>query len=841
MTSAKHSALRKALATVGALSMVAGSFVAVPAAFAADNASTGYSVSAQRTQGLPGQYQVAHSAKNNKLWITGSNGRPPILTGTLARVNPDTMQIEAVLQLPTVDRTDKDGNVTGKQIVSPYGVEVDDVNNTVWVTNTRTGMVSVYDQVTMKQVWASEANAIDHPREVIIDNANNQAIVSGSKALWAVDLTSHAIKKIDVQPEATGRAVTMNMALDSKAGLLYVPQLASEKLNVVDTKSFSIVKTIDLHKDDASVALAPSDVAFDESLNELYVTAQGKDGVNAGITVYDKSTGEYKRSIKFGTQILAIDNDEARDLLYATDFKAGTVTVIDAKNSKVVSTVITGGTGFVNDVEVLPNGTAIAVDEATVAQAEVPFTIDPKTGEYKKSNVEPKGENGADKAINAGGITKINVTAGAANSTKDIIPTQTVVANQDKNATVTAPSEVVPGETITFTGAGWTREDGKGAVVMPKINRKEVEGFGQFTTNADGTFSVTYTVPADAAVDSEIAVNFLSGSIQDGDPTRGAGLKLKVVKEHQKEVVSAEATTVTPSDLAFQGYGQVVDYKTGLASSETPKPAENNNSNTTPDLSKPGVYEYNATEMVRVYADGAKLFYPKTWKPGTKLVLRGEGFTTKDKASGSVGALKIRLNSKDYVTPKVAPVAPAGVTPNSGGMWTYLAANADGTFTAEIEFPTVENSSLKQEIQTGDKLGFYLLTGSLKDGDVSRGGLAAEYTFTVVDANGNTVAREDKVEENTSTSKKTYKYNTCEEAKADGLQNIKVPHPDVNPAMDADNDGVACETTAKSSTKASTSSKKLASTGANGVLIASGIGALAVIAGAVLVARRRKA
>ncbi|MDO5749960.1 MAG: excalibur calcium-binding domain-containing protein [Rothia sp. (in: high G+C Gram-positive bacteria)] len=834
MTSAKHSALRKVLATAGALSMVAGSFVAVPAAFAADNASTGYSVSAQRTQGLPGQYQVAHSAKNNKLWITGSNGRPPILTGTLARVNPDTLQIEAVLQLPTVDRTDKDGNKVGKQIVSPYGVEVDDVNNTVWVTNTRTNMVSVYDQTTMKQVWASEANAIDHPREVIIDNANNQAIVSGSKALWAVDLTSHAIKKIDVQPEATGRAVTMNMALDSKAGLLYVPQLASEKLNVVDTKSFTIKQVIDLHKDDASAALAPSDVAFDESLNEIYVTAQGTKGVNAGITVYDKTTGEYKRSIAFGTQILAIDNDEARDLLYATDFKAGTVTVIDAKTSKVVSTVVTGGQGFVNDVEVLPNGTAIALDEATVAQAEVPFTIDPATGEYKKSNVEPKGENGADTAINAGGITKINVTAGAANSTKDIIPTQTVSANQDKGATVTAPTEVVPGETITFTGAGWTREDGKGVQIQPKVNRKEAEGFSAFTANADGTFSVTYTIPANTAVDTELAVNFLSGSLQEGDPTRGAGLKLKVVKEHQKEVVSAEATTVNPDSLAFQGYGQVADYKTGLSTPEPPK-----NDNVTPDLSKPGVYEFSATEMVRVYQDGAKLYYPKTWENGTKLVLRGEGFTTLDKASGSIGALKIRLNGKDYVTPKVAPVAPAGVTPNSGGMWTYLVANADGTFTAEIEYPITENSSLKQNIQTGDKLSFYLLTGSLKDGDASRGGMALEYTFTIKDSNGNAVPREDKAQE---PAKKTYKYNTCEEAKADGLENIKVPHPDVNPAMDADNDGVACETTAKSSTKASTSSsKKLASTGANGVLIASGIGALAVIAGAVLVARRRKA
>ena len=857
MTSPQHSPLHKALAAAGSFSLIAASFAAVPAAFAAETPATGYSVSATQTQGLPGQYQVAYSAKSNKLYVTGSNGRPPVLTGTLARVNPDTLQVEAVLQLPTTDFTPRGATEpTGKQLTTPYGIDVDDASGTIWVTNTRVNSVSVYDQATLKHLWTSsnaelgEANAIAHPREVKVDSANGKVYVSGTKAIWVFDSSSHALlKKIDLTGDGTGTS-TMNIAVDSKAGVLYVPQLGSDSLHLIDTKSLEVTKTIALHKDDASVALRPSDVAFDESLNEIYVTAQGTKGANAGVTVYDRSTGEYKRSIAFGTQPLALDNDEARDLLYATDFGAGTVTVIDAKNSQVISTVKSGERGS-NDVVALPTG-AVSVDKATFAEnVEVPFTIDPTTGEFKTSATEAKEIKDKDgnvtsptSPINANSLTKLTVVPGAANtSTKDIIPSQTVSANQDKGATVTAPTEVVPGETVTFTGAGWTREDGKGVQIQPKVNRKEAAGFDAFTANADGTFSVTYTIPADAAVDSEIAVNFLSGSLQEGDKTRGAGLKLKVVKEHQKETVT-EATEVTPSKTEFKGYGTVVDSKVGLPEapkpqpSETAKPTPTETAKPTPtpsesakpspsasasasasaspstsaspsaEATKPGTYEHSATENVHVYSDGAKLYVPKEWKVGDELTLRGEGFTTQDKLAGSLAALKIKLNGKTFVTPKVAPAAPAGVEPNSGGIYTYIQAEKDGSFTVKIAFPTVANSDLKQEIQDGDKLSFYLLTGSLKDGDVSRGGKAAEYEFVIRDANGN-VVKNDGTNVNAKDSSSTEKSSASNGTKA--------------------------------STAATSSSKKLASTGANGVLIAAALGALAVLGGAVLVARRRKA
>lgn len=55
--------------------------------------------SAQITQGLPGQYQVAYSQAHHKIWMVGVGGSSD-LASTIARVDADTMKIEEVAVLP---------------------------------------------------------------------------------------------------------------------------------------------------------------------------------------------------------------------------------------------------------------------------------------------------------------------------------------------------------------------------------------------------------------------------------------------------------------------------------------------------------------------------------------------------------------------------------------------------------------------------------------------------------------------------------------------------------------------------------------------------------------------
>ena len=85
------------------------------------------------------------------------------------------------------------------------------------------------------------------------------------------------------------------MHVDSQDHLLYVPERTSGKLFVVDTNTLKTVRTIDVHADTEGTEVRPSDVVIDKSLNEIYVSSQGVNGVNSGVTVYDFTTGEYKK------------------------------------------------------------------------------------------------------------------------------------------------------------------------------------------------------------------------------------------------------------------------------------------------------------------------------------------------------------------------------------------------------------------------------------------------------------------------------------------------------------------------------------------------------------------
>ena len=356
-------------------------------------------LSATQYQGLPGQYQLAYAPATSTLFTSFSSGRPPILTGGLGSWNVSSApSLASVYQFPTVDFTPRGATEpSGKQIASPYGVGYDEATGYVWVTQTRTSTVSVVDPSTNQILWTSAAGDVNDPREVRIDTANGKAFVSGSGGLSVFDTATHALVKKIAFTDAKGEEdIAMNFHIDSADGKVYVPTLSAGTLKVVNSKTLEVEKTIELHKDKADIALNPTDVTIDKSLKEIYVSSQGdrKTGANSGVTVYDLETGAYKKSIPFGKQALAITSDEARDLLYVTDYGTGNVGVIDARTGAVVSEVSTGATSGANDVLVTPDGSAYAVARSTedASPIETNYTIDKTTGEYRTSSTEPKGQ-----------------------------------------------------------------------------------------------------------------------------------------------------------------------------------------------------------------------------------------------------------------------------------------------------------------------------------------------------------------------------------------------------------------------------------------------------------------
>ena len=923
---------RKLLAIAGALSVVAGSFAAVPATFAANvsasvpggNSQTSaeecrhIAVSATQYQGLPGQYQLAYSAATSSLYTSFSSGRPPVLTGGVGTWNVgSTPSLSTVYQFPTTDFTARGATApTGKQIESPYGIAYDEATGYVWVTQTRVNKVSVFDPATNKIIWSSAEGEVNHPREVRIDPSSGKVFVSGSGGISVFDTTQHGlVKKIEFTDAKGESDIAMNMHVDSADGKLYVPSLSAGTVKVIDTKSYEVEKTIQLHKDNAEADLNASDVTIDKSLKEIYVSSQGdRKGTNSGITVYDLETGAYKKTIPFGSQALALASDEARDLLYVTDYGTGNVGVVDARTGTVVSQVSTGATSGANDVLVTADGSVYAVARSVegASAIETDYTIDKTTGEYRTSSTEPKGKDNADSPITPGVMVKINTTVETAAKPAVQTASEELVKTYADGAKLYAVKDWTTGETLKLRGEGFKTQDGsKGSVLAVKLNKgrisaKEEPKFNGVEGNSAGVWAYiqadengnfTAELPYPTTENSNLTENLksgdkvsvflLSGSIVEGDTPRGgealsatvaekkadtaetcapaettqvaatpsgvtttypAGTKLSLPDSEQStpapsESAKPEPTTPAPSESAKPEPTTPAPSESAKPEPTTPAPSES----AKPEPSTPAPSESaNSNEVVHEYKDGAKVYFPKTWD-GQKLTFRGEGFKTLD-GKGSVIAVKL---NKGAISAKVEPKL-AGVEGNSAGIWAYIKADENGNFTATIDRPTVANSNLTEELKTGDSVAIYLLSGSLTENDNVRGGVAAEYTFSVdnqapapkaSESANAPVTNPSEAPSAPADSKEQVKENAKDQSKApaDSLKSDAQKKDSTAPKTSGSSSQNVTSSN-NGSTASSSSKSSLANTGASGVVVAAGIGVLALVVGAtVLVARRRKA
>lgn len=116
----------------------------------------------------------------------------------------------------------------------------------------------------------------------------------------------------------------------------------------------------------------------------------------------------------------------------------------------------------------------------------------------------------------------------------------------------------------------------------------------------------------------------------------------------------------------------------------------------------PATFAQNGEESVtHVYSDKAASHISEVWYKGETLKITGEGFLTQDGTSGSVIAIKlnkgsVKIDGKDYLE---------------------VQADEKGNFSVSIPWQSDLDDRISVDV--------YLLSGSLKDNDTSRGGKAA--------------------------------------------------------------------------------------------------------------------
>ena len=214
----------------------------------------------------------------------------------------------------------------------------------------------------------------------------------------------------------------------------------------------------------------------------------------------------------------------------------------------------------------------------------------------------------------------------------------------------------------------------------------------------------------------------------------------------------------------------------------------------------PATFAQNGEESVtHVYSDKATSHISEVWYKGETLKITGEGFLTQDGTSGSTIAIKlnkgtVKIDGKDYLE---------------------VQADEKGNFSVSIPWQNDLDERISVDV--------YLLSGSLKDNDTSRGGKAATVKIearsvqeatpsasATASASASASAAADQhasvandakdqlgdsasATEQVTASAESTRFANCAEVAAAGLAPMPSSHPDFRKKFDNDGNGLGCE------------------------------------------------
>ena len=358
-------------------------------------------------------------------------------------------------------------------------------------------------------------------------------------------------------------------------------------------------------------------------------------------------------------------------------------------------------------------------------------------------------------------------------------------AKANDTATVAGSTIIKNGQGLNISGSGWGAnaviavkyDGGKVKPTSPvKHDGKDLSAKGVVAVihaDENGNFNTTIPFPTEAnwTIGSQHEINFLSGSLQDGDQKHSATHTVTVgegapaaetpkaeetpkeetpeqpqVKETPKNEAPAEAPKAEETPAQQPQTDDAAKNETPAA--DTPKVEETPKAEETPvqpkanDAAKneaekqpkaeekpdpqaaennpaPAAFENSQT----VKSDGVTVTGVKYAKNGQEIEVSGTGWKNAD-GTGSVIAVKYDGGEVKSTN----PVTYDGNDWAGRGVVAVVTANPDGTFTAKLPFPNAENSTGFEKWTDGSQHEINFLSGSLQDGDQKH---SATHTVTV--------------------------------------------------------------------------------------------------------------
>jgi DNA-binding beta-propeller fold protein YncE len=336
-------------------------------------------------QAARGLYQSAYSAKSNALFVASAVGRPPVRQSELVKLNPDTLKVIARISPasapeqarpagapppPPPGAGPRGGAAEGPQgpgLYAVYGLAVDDVNGTVWATNTRQNTASVYRQSDLSLVKQFAPDTVGHPRDVRVDAALGKAYVSpvGKPEIVVFDTAKLEVAKT-IPVKALGRGKEFSpasLSLDAANHRLYVVSLSTNEVAVINTQTDTVEKVLPVPG-----AIGAIGVSHDPQTGRIFVASQGSDNV----IVLDGKDGRVIADTPTGAGALNVVFDPVKRRAYVSNRGASTIAVVDA-DGKLLANL--GPAPLANHVSLGKDGTVFAVDKSASVDGDEGDTV----------------------------------------------------------------------------------------------------------------------------------------------------------------------------------------------------------------------------------------------------------------------------------------------------------------------------------------------------------------------------------------------------------------------------------------------------------------------------------
>ncbi|ELP5679750.1 YncE family protein [Salmonella enterica] len=287
-----------------------------------------------------GAYEMAYSQQENALWLATSLSRKLDKGGVVYRLDPVTLEVTQAIH----------------NDLKPFGATINTVTQTLWFGNTVNSAVTAIDAKTGDvkgrlildaRKRTEEARPLQ-PRELVADASTNTVYISGigkESVIWVVDGETIKLK---TTIKNTGKMST-GLALDSKAQRLYTTNADGEFITI-DTASNKILSRKTLLDDGKEHFFI--NLSLDTAGHRAFIT----DSKAAEVLVVDTHNGNILAKITAPASLAVLFNP-TRNEVYVTHRQEGKVSVIDAKNYKVVKTF---------DTPTYPNSLTLSADGKTL-------------------------------------------------------------------------------------------------------------------------------------------------------------------------------------------------------------------------------------------------------------------------------------------------------------------------------------------------------------------------------------------------------------------------------------------------------------------------------------------